>query len=87
MQLRLVEIRNEVEMLENPTFRRTYENLHFKEKSKNNKIRSDQKANNFIVTMEDTINKQMEFVAAVAKLIGGDEVVKFNPSLKVVDTF
>lgn len=84
MQLRLVEIRNEVEMLVNPMFRRTYEDLHFKAESKNNNTKYDETANVFIVTKEDTINKQMEYLDAAKKLLGSDEIVKFSPSLKVL---
>lgn len=83
MQLRKIEIRNEIEMLENPVIRKTYEDVHFKAKSNNNVSKYDQKANVFIVTMEDTIIKQMEYFESVKRAIGDDEIVKFVPSLKV----
>lgn len=83
LQLRMIEIRNEIEMLENPVFRRTYEDVHFKAKSNSNKVKYDQKANVHIVTKRETLNRQMEYLEAARKIIGSDEVVKFVPSLKV----
>lgn len=83
MQLRMIEIRNEIEMLENPVIRKTYEDVHFKAKSNNNDSKYDQKANVYIVTTENTIAKQMEYFNLIKRTIGGDEVVKCVPSLKV----
>lgn len=83
MQLRMIEIRNEIEMLENPIFRRTYEDIHFKSKSNNNHVKYDQKANFYIVTKEDTFARQMEYLEAARTLVGANEIVKFVPSLKV----
>lgn len=87
LQLRMIEIRNEIEMLENPVFRRTYEDVHFKAKSNNNTIKYDQKANVYIVTKKDTVTRQMEYLEAARKLIGVDELVEFVPSLKVKATW
>lgn len=84
LQLRMIEIRNEIEMLENPIFRRTYEDVHFKAKSNSNKAKYDQKANVHIITKEDTFNRQMEYLEAAKNIIGANEVVKFVPSLKVI---
>lgn len=83
INLRMMEIRNEMGMLENPIFRRTYEDIHFKVKSNNNNVKYDQKANVYVVTKEDTFTKQMEFFDAAKRLIGAEEVVKFAPSLMV----
>lgn len=83
MQLRMVEIRNEVEMLENPMFRKAYEDLHFKEKSKNNNDKCNQNINTLIVTKKDNMKKMMEYFEAIEKLIGGDTAVDYFPSLKV----
>lgn len=87
MQLRMLEIRNEIEMLENPVIRRTFEDVHFKVKS-NNKF--DQKSNIHVVTMVDTINKQMAYFDTVKRMIDtdgmGSEIVKFTPSLMVCTT-
>lgn len=83
MQLRMMEIRNEIEMLENPVFRRTYEDVHFKAKANNNNVKYDQKSNVYIVTKEDSFNKQMEYFESARKLVGDNEIVKFIPSLKV----
>lgn len=83
MQLRMIEIRNEMEMLESPLLRKIYEEVHFKVKSNNSNTKNDQKSNVYIVTKEDTIAKQMEYFDAAKKAIGADEVVKFVPSLKV----
>lgn len=86
LQLRIIEIRNEIEMLENPVFRRTYEEINFKVKSNNNKMKYDQKVNVHVVTKEDTFTGQMKYLEAAKKLIGADEIVKFAPSLKVTTT-
>lgn len=83
MQLRMIEIRNEIEMVENPVFRRTYEEIHFKVKSNNNNIKNDEKANVYIVTNKDTFAKHMEYFEAAKRLVGANEVVHFVPSLKV----
>lgn len=84
MQLRMLEIRNEIEMLENPIIRKTYENVHFKVKSNNNATdKCDQKANVYVVTKADTIDKQMDYFDTVKQLIGADEIVKCAPSLMV----
>lgn len=84
MQLRMLEIRNEIEMLENPVIRKTYEDVHIKVKSNSNAAdKSDQKPNVYVVTMADTINKQMEYFESIQKMIGADEVVKCAPSLLV----
>lgn len=83
MQLRMIEIRNEIEMLENPIFRRTYEDIHFKSKSNNNHVKYDQKANFYIVTKKDTFARQMEYLEAARTLVGANEIVEFIPSLKV----
>lgn len=84
MQLRMLEIRNEIEMLENPVIRKTYEDVHFKVKSNNNAAdKCDQKSNVHIVTMVDTIKKQLEYFDTIGKIVGDDEIVKFAPSLKV----
>lgn len=84
MQLRMLEIRNEIEMLENPVFRQTYEDVKFKTKSNNNNIKYDQKSNVYIVTKEDTFDKQLVYFEAAKKIVGTDEAVKFVPSLKVL---
>lgn len=81
MQLRMLEIRNEVEMLEIPGIRKTYEEVHFKAKSINDE--ADQKPNIYVVTMTDTINKQMEYFDAVKSVIGADEIIQCAPSLTV----
>lgn len=86
MQLRMLEVRNEIEMLENPVIRRTYEEVHFKAKSPNDKATDkcgNQKSNVHIVTMMDTIGKQIEYIETVGKIVGDDEIVKFAPSLMV----
>lgn len=84
MQLRMLEIRNEIEMLENPVIRKTYEEVHFKAKSSNDATsKYDRKSNVYVVTKPDTIDKQMEYFESVKKLIGADEVVKCSPSLMV----
>lgn len=89
MQLRMLEIRNEIEMLENPVIRKTYEDVHFKVKSNNSTMtgEGDHKSNIFIVTMMDTIGKQMEYFDAVKKMINADEIVNFAPSLMVRITY
>lgn len=84
MQLRMLEIRNEIEMLENPVIRRTYEDVHFKVKSNNMATgKSDQKSNIHIVTTLDTMDKQLAYFDTVGKSIDADEIVKFVPSLMV----
>lgn len=83
MQLRMMEVRNEIEMLENPVFRRTYEDVHFKTKSNNNNVKYDQTSNVYIVTKEDSFTKQLEYFESARNVIGADEIVKLVPSLKV----
>lgn len=83
MQLRMMEIHNKIDMLENPVIRQTYEDVHFKVKSNNNNVKYDQKANLYVVTKEDTFAKQMEYFEAARRMVGADEVIKFVPSLKV----
>lgn len=84
MQLRMIEIRNQIEMLENPVIRKTYESINFKVKQVNNNDRiCDETPNVYIVTKEDTITKQMEYFDAAKKMIGADVVVKFVPTLMV----
>lgn len=85
MHLRLVEIRNEIEMLENPVLRKIYEDINFNAKViKNTKNASvDQKPSVYIVTKKATLQKQMEYLEVAKTLIGSDEVVNMLPSLKV----
>lgn len=81
MQLRMMEIRNKIEMLENPVMRKTYEDVHF---NTNNNVKSnDHKLNVFVVTKDDTIAKTVEYLNAAKIAIGADEIVKLMPSLKV----
>lgn len=85
MQLRMLEIRNELGMLENATMRKTYEDVYFKAKS-NGAVTTgngQQKSNVHIVTMADTITKQMEYFETVKKLIAAHDLVKCSPSLMV----
>lgn len=84
MQLRMLEIRHKIEMLENPGLRKTYEDVYFKAESNNGAAdKSDQKPNVHIVTMVDTIDKQMEYLETIKQNIGAEEVVKCAPSLMV----
>lgn len=83
MQFRMMEIRNEIEMLENPVFRRTYEDVHFKAKSNNNYVKYDQKSNVYIVTNENPLTMQIDYLKSARRLVGADEIVKIIPSLKV----
>lgn len=84
MQLRMLQIRNEIEMLEDPGIRKTYEDVHFKAKLINSAAdKSDQKPNAHIVTMVDSINKQMTYFETIKNMIGADEIVKCAPSLMV----
>lgn len=84
MQLRILQIRNEIEMLEDPGIRKTYEDVHFKAKSIDNAAdKSDQKPGVHVVTMVDSINKQMEYFETIKNMIGADEIVKCTSSLMV----
>ncbi|XP_031623409.1 protein nessun dorma isoform X2 [Contarinia nasturtii] len=78
MQLRMIQIRNEIEVLENPVLRRTYENINFKVKPNNN---NDQKAKVYSVT-NGTLDRQLEYFESIRKLVDGRESVTFLPSLK-----
>lgn len=81
IQLRLVQIRNEIEILESPILRETYENVHFptkniaKDSSKNPRV--------FVVTKEDTIAKQIEYLESAKSVVAADGTVNLLPSLKV----
>lgn len=81
MQLRMLEIRNEIELLENVAIRKTYEDVYFKGKSDPSTLAD--KSNVYIVTMVDAISKQMQYFDTVKSLIGGDAIVKCAPSLMV----
>lgn len=84
LHLRLAMIRNEIELLENPIMRRTYEEIHFQPKAIANGLDvHNQKRNvNFIVTKEDTIGHQMEYLTAAKAFIDEEKLVKITPTLK-----
>lgn len=83
--LRMAVIRNEIELLENPEMRQIYEEINFTQpKAVTNGLDArDRKPQVFIVTREDTISHQMEYLSTAKTFIGDDEVVKIIPSLKV----
>lgn len=84
LHLRLAVIRNEIELLENPEMRQIYEEINFQPKGIADKMSAiDQQANVFIVTKEDTIDHQMEYLTAAKAFINADKVVKIIPTLKV----
>lgn len=84
LHLRLAVIRNEIELLENPVMRKIYEEINFPPKAIANELDArDQKVNVFIVTKEDTIGHQMEYLAAAKGFIDEEKVVKIVPTLKV----
>lgn len=87
MHLRLFEIRKEIEILENPVFRKIYEDVHFNKKLVNNNknLSVEQKPSIYIVTKKDSLPKQMEYLEAAKALIGNDDPVNMLPSLKVCD--
>lgn len=87
MKLRMIEIRNEIEVLENPVLRRTYEGIHFKVKSNNNNTKFDEKPNVYIVNKPAAFEKQMEYFDAARKLIDADQTVQCVPSLQVKKSF
>lgn len=80
LHLRLAVIRNEIELLENPEMRKIYEEINFQPKAVTN---GDGYANVFIVTKEDTIAHQIEYLTAAKAAIDNDKVVKIVPTLKV----
>lgn len=80
-KLRLIEIRNEIEMLQNPLLRKAYEEVHFESVDNNNA--ANQKPSIFIVTKKDSIAKQIEYLEAAKGLIPNNEMVNMLPSLKV----
>lgn len=81
LHLRLAVIRNEIELLENAQMRQIYEEVNFQPKGIANA--SDRKASVYIVTKEDTIGHQMEYLTAARAFINDDEVVQIIPTLKV----
>lgn len=83
IQLRLVQIRNEIEILENPMFRRTYEEIYFTPKNSMKGPLKSLNPSNFIVTKKDTISGQIEYLDAAKAIIGTDQMVNLLPSLKV----
>lgn len=84
LHLRLAVIRNEIELLENPAMRQIYEEINFQPKAIANELDGrKQKANVFIVTKENTIGHQIEYLAATKALIDAVQVVKIIPTLRV----
>lgn len=84
LHLRLVIIRNEIELLENSEMRKIYEEINFHPMGNTNEIGAHgQQTNVFIVTKVDTIGRQMEYLTAAKTYINADEVVKIIPTLKV----
>lgn len=84
LHLRLAVIRNEIELLENPEMRQIYEEINFQPMALTNGLdRCDHKANVFIVTKEDTIGHQMEYLDAAKLVIDAGKIVKIIPTLKV----
>lgn len=82
LHLRLAVIRNEIELLENPEMRKIYEEINFKEKTFQI-IDTNVKPISYIVTRDDSLDKQIEYLKAVRSYTQSDKVVKIVPSLKV----
>lgn len=80
LHLRLAVIRNEIELLENPAMRKIYEEINFQPKITGN---DRNPSSVLIVTKTDTIDHQMEYLAAIRKRIAENKVVKISPTLKV----
>lgn len=88
-KLRMVQIRNEIEMLQNPSLRKAYEEVNFKTDSASNgsgKKTSD-KPSVFIVTNKSPISGQIEYMEAAKLHVQSNEAVTLLPSLKVSGMF
>lgn len=78
MHLRLAVIKNEIELLENPEMRQIYEEINFPAPKS-----SSTSTNVYIVTKEDTIDKQIEYLNAAKATVGSSKSVKIVISLIV----
>lgn len=83
LHLRLAVIRNEIELLENPEMRKIYEEINFKEKG-TEKPNANHKPMNYIVTRDDTLDNQIEYLKAVKSYTQTNKLVKIIPTLKVI---
>lgn len=82
-QLRLVQIRNEIEVLENPVLRKTYEELHVCPKNTAKNLSSNEPPNTFVVMKKDKISKQIDYINMAKTHVDADAPNNFVMSLKV----
>lgn len=81
----MVQIRNEIEMLQNPTLRKAYEEVNFKMESASNRSgkKTSDKPSVFIVTSKLPISQQIEYMEAAKIHVPNNEAVTLLPTLKV----
>lgn len=81
----MVQIRSEIEMLQNPMLRKAYETIHFKAdpNGAGNGRKLSDKPSVYIITKKCSINEQIDFMAEVKKHVSSNEPVNLLPSLKV----
>lgn len=81
----MLQIRNEIEMLQNPMLRKAYEEVNFTADTVNsgNGMKTLGTPNVFIVTRKSTIKQQIEFMEVAKMHITNDETINFLPTLKV----
>lgn len=85
-KLRMVQIRNEIEMLQNPMLRKAYETIHFKADTAGaeNGKKISSKPSVFVITKKCSINEQIEFMEEAKKHVSSHEPVNLLPSLQVI---
>lgn len=84
LHLRLAVIRNEIELLENPAMRQIYEEINFQPKAVEHGMNGcDRAPSVFIVTKDDTIGHQIEYLTAAKASVGDEKMIKIIPTLKV----
>lgn len=81
LQLRLVQIHNDIDLLINPVLRRTYEKLHITPKSDIDQVTGQSKV--FIVTKPDTIGNHYQYLETANRSLPINQIVELSPSLKV----
>lgn len=81
----MVQIRNEIEMLQNPMLRKAYEEVNFNADTAHgaNGKKTMSTPSVFIVTKKATIKQQIELMEEAKKCITDDEAVILLPSLQV----